>query len=380
MPSQYSKDGVNVEEESKFSSFAGKICKGSYQNSPFVEVHDFSGGHFRGPRPFTFKNLPEGYFIEATTDGMGTKGVLVDAAKTHEQAAYDIVAMTSSDVTRFGGIPLVFINVLDVVAVGNEGDEVSNQYKKLLSGLGKVSGEAKIVSLKGETAQMGVFVGSDWQESKTRFNWSATMIGAYHKDKMITGESLRDGQVIIALKEQGFRCNGISAVRAALKDKFGERWYENKDAQKSIKLAAAPSLLYDVFINTIHGWYDKNFQAEVKIHGLVHLSGGGIKEKLAKDMLLPRSLSAELTDLYDPPQIMKDCAAWHNIDDEEFYEVWNGGQGMLLIVKEKDAETTIKRANDFDLQAKICGKITKAAKPQVVIDSKLNPGKKIIYE
>ncbi len=105
------KDGVNIEEESSFSSFAGSICKASYENSPFVEVHDLSGGNFRGPRPFTIKNLPKDCMIEASTDGIGTKGIIIDAAKTHHLAAYDIIAMTASDITRFGGVPLVFINV-----------------------------------------------------------------------------------------------------------------------------------------------------------------------------------------------------------------------------------------------------------------------------
>jgi len=51
----YSQDGVDVEEEALFSSFAGSICKASYNNSPFLEVKDLSEGKFRGPRPFVFK-------------------------------------------------------------------------------------------------------------------------------------------------------------------------------------------------------------------------------------------------------------------------------------------------------------------------------------
>ncbi len=292
----YSQDGVDVEEESFFSSFAGSICKASYENSPFVEIHDLSGGSFRGPRPFTFKNLPEGYMIEASTDGIGTKGIIIDAAKTHKMAAYDLIAMTASDITRFGGIPLIFINVFDTVSIGNKGDEVSEAYKSAISGLGDVAKESKIVVLKGETAQMGAAIGSEITDSKTKLNWSGTMIGAYHKDKMITGESLAPGQAIIALKENGFRSNGISSVRKALKEKFGEKWWENQEAKESIKLAATPSVLYDMFVNTIHGWFDKEFKAEIKIHAIVHLSGGALKEKLAKDILFPKDLSAELFD------------------------------------------------------------------------------------
>ena len=376
----YSEDGVDVEEEASFSSFAGSICKASYQNSPFVEVHDLSGGSFRGPRPFTFKNLPEGYMIEASTDGIGTKGIIIDAAKTHHLAAYDLVAMTASDITRFGGVPLILINVFDTTSIGNKGDEVSETYKSAISGLGEVAKESKIVVLKGETAQMGVAIGSEIVDSKTKLNWSGTMIGAYHKDKMVTGESLAQGQVIIALKENGFRSNGISSVRKALKEKFGNGWWNNPEAKESIKLASAPSVLYDMYVNTLHGWFSEGFKPEINIHSIVHLSGGALKEKLAKDILFPKKLSAELFDLWEPPQIMKQCAEWRNITDEEFYEVWHGGQGMLLIIDEKDALLATKRASDFGISAKVVGKITKEEIPQVSIISKLNIGNKIIYK
>src|SRR3990167_1143365 len=162
----YSRDGVDVEEESLFSSFAGSICKTSYKNSPFVKIHDFSEGNFRGPRPFTFKNLPKGYFIEASTDGIGTKGIIIDAAKTHHLAAYDIIAMTASDVTRYGGVPLVFVTVFDTTSIGNKDDKANKTYKGAILGLGNVAKKEKIVILKGETAQMGEAIGSEIKNSK----------------------------------------------------------------------------------------------------------------------------------------------------------------------------------------------------------------------
>ena len=375
----YGQDGVDVEEEASFSKFASSVCKDSYSNSPFVEVHDLSGGQFRGPRPFTFKNLPEGYFIEAATDGLGTKGILIDAAKTHHLAAYDIIAATASDITRYGGIPLVFVNVFDTVSVGSAGDAVSDTYKSVMRGMTEVARQEHIVLLKGETAQMGDAMGSEIKDSKTKLNWSATMIGAYHKDKMITGETLAPEQVIIGLKENGFRCNGISSVRKAFREKFGNEWWVNPDAKESLVRAATPSVLYDTYVNTLHGWFSKDFKPEILIHSIVHLSGGAFKEKLANDILFPRTLSAELTDLWEPPQIMRECALLRNVSHEEFYEMWHGGQGMLLVVNEKDADYAIKRANDFGVKAKIVGKITKESTPQVSINSKLTLGKKIIY-
>lgn len=375
----YSNDGVDVDEESLFSSFAGSICKKSYKNSHFVDVCDLSGGNFRGPRPFTFKNLPKGYLIEASTDGIGTKGVLIDAAKSYNLAAYDLIAMTASDITRFGGLPLVFVNVFDTVSVGEWGSETSEAYKSAIRGLGEAAKKTKIVILKGETAQMSNCIGSEITASKTKINWSGAMIGAYHKNKMITGESLASGQVIIALKEDGFRCNGISSVRKALRKKFGSEWWKNPKAKKSIEEAAVPSVLYDPFVNTLHGWFNKNFKPEIVIHAVVHLSGGGIKEKFAKGILFPRGLSAVLDNLWNPPKIMKNCAKWRGISDDEFYEVWNGGQGMLLVVDEKDAKYCIKKASEFSIKARIAGRISKEKRPSVLVSSKLTLNKKIIY-
>lgn len=376
----YAQDGVDVAEEADFSKYAGSICKGSYNNSKFVEIHDFSAGHFRGPRPFKFKNLPDGYLIEASTDGIGTKGVVIDAAQRHIDAAYDIIAMTASDITRYGGIPLIFINVLDTVSVGEAGDSTRKAYMDVMDGLGKVAKEENLVVLKGETAQMGVCLGSEISSSKTKLNWSGTMIGAYHKDKMITGDGIKEGQVIIALKENGFRSNGISSLRKALSKKYGVEWWNNPEAKESIIQAATPSVLYDKYITTLHGWWADDFKPEITIYSVVHLSGGAIREKLAKDILFSRGLSADIHDLWEPPVIMKECAGWRGIDDEEFYETWNGGQGMLLIIDEKDVAHALQRAEEFGIKAKVAGRITKEEKPRVKIISKLSNRKEVIYE
>ena len=275
---------------------------------------------------------------------------------------------------------MVFVNVFDTTSIGNARDNVSKTYKSAIQGLGEVAKKEKIVILKGETAQMGDAIGSEIKNSKTKLNWSGTMIGAYHKDKMITGKNLAPGQVIIALKENGFRCNGISSVRKSLKERFGKNWWKNPKAKESIRQTATPSVLYDTYVNTLHGWFSKDFKAEISIHSVIHLSGGALREKLAKDVLFPKKLSAEIFDLWKPPQIMKKCAEWRKIRDEEFYEVWHGGQGMLLIIDEKDTKYCIKRALDFGIKAKVAGKITKEKSPQVSITSKLTLNKKIIYK
>ncbi len=204
------------------------------------------------------------------------------------------------------------------------------------------------------------------------------MLGAYHMDKMVTGDTLAPGQKVIALKENGFRCNGISSVRKALSMQYGEQWWNNPDAEADIKAAATPSVLYDTFINTIHGWFAEDWKAEIKLHAIVHLSGGGVKEKFGHDLVMERGFSATLNNLCEPSEIMLKCAIWRGMSDEEFYEAWNGGQGMLLVVDEDEADACVARAADFDIKAQVCGTIEKNDTPSLTLQSKLSD-KEIIY-
>ncbi len=368
----YAADGVDVAKEADFSSYAGALTKETYSNSPFVAVQDLSAGAFRGPRPFTLQNLPDGYITEMSADGLGTKGILIDAADSFETAAYDLLAMVTSDITRYGGLPLVLTNILDVAEVGETGEEANNRYRRLIAGLAEGAKDAGVVVLKGETAQMSACIGSEIPDSPSRFNWGSTMLGVYHKDKVVTGDTLASGQVVIALKENGFRCNGISSVRKALAIQYGAEWWSNPEAQADIKAAATPSVLYDKFVNTLMGWYSKDFTPEVTLHAILHISGGGIKEKLGHDLLFKRGFSAELTDLFAPPEIMQKCAAWRGIEDEEFYEAWNGGQGMLLVVDESEADAVVARAQDFSIEAKVAGAISESDQPELTVRSTLS--------
>lgn len=367
----YAADGVDVEEGDNFSSYAGTVCQSTYEHSPFVEVHDLSAGHFRGPRVFSFKNLPTPHYLDSSSDGIGTKVVLIDAASSHRYAARDLMAMTGGDITRYGGIPLVLVNILDVESVGEEGDPTNTQLRKLMTGLGEVAREQDIVVIKGETAELGACVGSENKDADTKFNWGSVMIGAYNPETIITGDTLKEGQVVISLREFGFRSNGISSVRKALQMKFGEEWWSNEDVQPYIKQAAAPSVLYDKFLSTLNGWSSDTFTPEVKVHAIAHITGGGIPSKFG-DIIFSHALSADLDDLWDPPEIMKLCAEWRGVDDTEFYKTWNGGQGVLLVVDEADADRVVSRAKEFNIDAKRAGVLNKEKDVSIRITSRLN--------
>lgn len=375
---KYTEDGVNIEEGDNVSKFATTVCQESYNNSRFVNIIDSSHGNFRGPRTFELKNLPVGTTHYLAPDGIGTKVVIIDSAKSYRSAAQDLFAMTCTDISRYGGMPLVFTSVLDVNTLG-ENDETSIAFREMFKGLGVIAKKNNMVCLNGETAELGSCVSSENSNAITQFNWAGVAYGVFNPNLMVTGETLKEGQVIIALKENGFRSNGISSVRKALAIKFGNNWFESRDEEclKAVKAASEPSVLYDNFLSVINGWHGKD--RYIKCHALAHVSGGGIPSKLFEDLLKPRGLSAELSGLWAMPEIMQNCAKWRGMEDKEIYQTWNGGQGLLAVVDESNVSQFIKEAEDYDLEARACGRVMKHDKPRLSLYSRLT-GNELQYE
>jgi len=144
-------------------------------------------------------------------------------------------------------------------------------------------------------------------------------------------------------------------VRKAFALHFGEHRYENEKALLFIKQAAAPSLLYDPLIASLHGWSEPHFKAKIDIHAIAHISGGWIVGKFGHDILRKKGYGAELDTLRGPPAIMQSCAQWRWMTDHEAYQAWNGGQGMLLVVGENDVASVLEEAKQFGVNAQVAG-------------------------
>lgn len=389
-PDTYAQDGVDVKEGDSFSAFAGKVCQESWGNSPCVQVRR-KDGHFRGTRLFRFRNLPEGCWMDASTDGNGTKVALNSALDLPETAPWDLVAMSATDIARFGGFPLVLLDDLNVATLGKQGDSTNAFFRRMIQALGQAAKAEHLVIWRGETAELGQFVGGLAPDAEKRFLWGSAVIGAMHEKNEITGDALEPGQIVMAMEEFGLRANGLSTLRKALEMRFGPRWWLNPEAQAIMLAAAFPSVPYAYFLAETNGWTSRYLKPKVKMNVIAHISGGGIRDKFGADVLFKRGLSAELTDLFDPPPVMKECAEWRGLTDEEFYGTWNGGQGILAVVdNEKAAEAFSAWAYNYYSFAtsqglfscwprvKIVGRITKETKPQLRIKSKFS-GREFTY-
>ena len=101
--------------------------------------------------------------------------------------------------------------------------------------------------------------------------------------------------------------------------------------------------------------YGIDNEKRVEIHGVAHITGGGIPGKLGR-ILKASNLGAELNNLFEPPKVMLHCQEIGNINDKEAYTTWNMGNGMLVITPEPEEIIQIARENE--VEAKIAGRIT----------------------
>jgi len=355
----YTKAGVNVPLGDLFSAYCGNICRGSYFNSRFVKIHDFSKGHFRGPRGFEFHGLPEGTIMTAGADGNGTKTIITSAAGTHFDSAADFLAMTGGDMTRYGCMGLIVINDLNVASIGTSVDDPTFvAAKKLMDGLGVYTKNQCYVSFSGETAEMNACIGSEDQNSVLKYIWAAVMIGVMNPDKLILGDKIKPGDRVVFLKEC-IRANGVSLLRRGLRHRYGDDWYSNPsaEARAAVLEAATPSTLYDKFLARMNGWQTHDFQPIVKAHGIANLSGGGITSKFGVDLLFKMGFSAELGPLFGPPIVMQNCASDLKVTDKNCYKYWGGGNGTAVILNENDVELFISEAREDRIYALDAGSV-----------------------
>ncbi len=363
--------GVNIAAGDSFSALAYETFRKSWENSSFVQVCDLDPGNFRGARGFNYVGLPDDCFQDPTIDGSGTKPIITTEARRHEYAGADLLAMTGGDVTRRGGIRLVLLNQLDVETLGAPDSETQQLLRKLLVGLARVAQKEGVVLWLGETVEMGVCVGSENPDAVTKFTWSGTMLGVWRESTVITGDKMRPGQILIALKERGLRTNGFTDFRRGLAREFGPEWWRNPQAQRFIGMGAQPPTLYDTFFEKLNGWHEKDGRPIIPITAIAHITGGGIPGKLAKDLLFPRGLSAELDSLFQPSEIVRFCAGAAGLQGTAVYKKLNGGQGAIAVMDEAYEGPFMAWAAKYGLFSMKCGRIAASTgEPRLTIMSK----------
>jgi phosphoribosylformylglycinamidine cyclo-ligase len=258
-------------------------------------------GAFAGLYP-----LDERRLLAASTDGVGTKLILARQRGRLRDCGADLAAHCINDVLTTGAEPLFF---LDYVAA-NRID--LDQVAELVEGAAEVCRAAGVALVGGETAELPGIYRAD------ELDFAGTCVGIVERERLIDGSRIRDGDAVVGFPAAGVHANGFTLVRRVLE----EEDYDGADL-------LAPTRLY---LGEVRGLRE--------VHGLAHVTGGGILGNLER--ILPDGLSVEVDwDAWERPRVF-DWLARH-VSEEELRRVFNLGIGYCAVVADPGDAPVIGR-------------------------------------
>lgn len=271
-----------------------------------------------------------GVKIGISSDGIGTKIELAERTGIFNTIGFDLMSMTIDDLACSGFIPSSVSNILDVDILDRD------IIDKLFEGFYKAAQFSNVSVTGGEIAELGSRISG--YGNRMHFNWCATAIGSLHPELNypFTGKEIKTGDKIISLYNPGFRSNGFSLLRKILSENFGVEWHKEKVKGEETwgDILLTPSLIYSPLILNL-------LDSEIKLHGIVHVTGGGIVDNLGR-LLKVNKLGAVLNNLFPAEDYISEIMKLGNVSYEKAYNYWNMNNGLLLVLPESEASKTLE--------------------------------------
>ena len=310
--SAYAQAGVNIDVKMSAVSSIKEMVASTKTINVIGGIGAF-GGLYKVPEG---KNM----VLVSSTDGVGTKLKVAAAMKKHDTVGQDIVNHCVNDILVQGAKPLFFMDYVGAAKFD------AKQFQAVVSGLCKACKENKMALLGGETAEMpGLYPVGE-------YDLVGTIVGHVAKKDLITGKSIRAGDVIIGLPSGGLQTNGFSLARKVIFDLCGYSW---KDKLPGTNQTFGDALLavHKSFLKPVA----KLMERKVKINGMAHITGGGFVDNIPR--VLPKAVNAEIDrSTWEVPTIFNFIERQGKIDRDEMYRVFNMGIGFVLIIPKNQLE------------------------------------------
>ena len=278
------------------------------------------------------------------TDGVGTKLRLAIDTQRHDTVGIDLVAMCVNDVVVQGAEPLFF---LDYFATGKLDVDVG---ERLIAGIVEGCVQAGCALVGGETAEMpGMYHGED-------YDLAGFCVGIVEKDAIIDGSATRAGDVVLGLPSSGPHSNGFSLIRKILHVAAADL-NAPLDGVSLVDRLMAPTRIYvKPLLRLI---------AELPVHGLAHITGGGLLENIPR--VLPDGLEVILERKSWPRQAVFDWLQRQGqVADAEMYRVFNCGIGMTVQVAAANADRAVRVLREMGAEALVIGEVRAGSRGVVV--------------
>ncbi|MHC4425133.1 MAG: phosphoribosylformylglycinamidine cyclo-ligase [Planctomycetota bacterium] len=291
-----------------------------------------------------FKKNYKSPVLVACTDGVGSKVQLAGNTQKFDTVGIDLVAMNVNDMLVQGAEPLFF---LDYLAVHKLEPKI---VAELVKGVAAGCREADCALVGGETAEMPDTY------SKGDFDMAGFAVGVVERRKIITGETIRKGDVVLGLASSGLHSNGFTLVRNIC---FKQAKLKMIDVLDELGGAALGDVLLEPTRIYVRPLIKLLSQYKVKriVHGMAHITGGGLAGNIPR--VLPKNCDAVIRKSGWPRhEIFTFLQNAGPVEEEEMFRVFNMGIGFVLIVAEDFANSIAKKLTKFGEQVYTIGRIT----------------------
>ncbi|QLI80491.1 phosphoribosylformylglycinamidine cyclo-ligase [Chitinibacter fontanus] len=250
------------------------------------------------------------------TDGVGTKLKLAFDLNRHDTVGIDLVGMSVNDILVQGAEPLFF---LDYFACGKLDVDSATE---VIKGIAYGCEQAGCALTGGETAEMpGMYPVGE-------YDLAGFAVGVVEKSKVITGQDIKAGDVVLGLASNGAHSNGYSLIRKILA--LGQVDFNAEfDGGRSLAdVVMAPTRIY---VKPLLKLIDT-----LTVKGMAHITGGGITENVPR--VLPENVVAQIDAAsWTMPKLFTWLQEQGNVAQQEMYKTFNCGVGMVVIVAAEDA-------------------------------------------
>jgi phosphoribosylformylglycinamidine cyclo-ligase len=303
----YREAGVDISAADEAKARIKALARGTFNPGVLSEIGSF-GGMFR-PDLGSYREP----VLVASTDGVGTKIQVARAMDVHDTVGYDLVAHCVNDILVQGATPLFF---LDYIALGTM-DPV--RVEQIVSGFARGCSEFGCPLLGGETAEMpGTYAPGD-------YDLAGFIVGIVERERALTGQAVREGDVLLGLPSSGLHTNGYSLARKAL--------FEGAGLGVDSHLPELGTTVGQALLSPHRGYLGalEPLLERRKVRALVHITGGGFPGNVPR--VLPAGLGARIrTSSWPVPPLFRLIQAGGKVPDAEMYRTFNMGVGMIVVV------------------------------------------------
>ncbi|HKE47658.1 MAG TPA: phosphoribosylformylglycinamidine cyclo-ligase [Rhodanobacteraceae bacterium] len=279
------------------------------------------------------------------TDGVGTKLKLAQELGRHDTIGIDLVAMCVNDVLVQGAEPLFF---LDYFATGKLDVDTT---VAVVGGIAKGCELAGCALIGGETAEMPDMY------PPGEYDLAGFCVGAVEKSALIDGSAIEVGDAIIGISSSGAHSNGYSLVRRIVK-RAGSPFDLDLGGVKLGDALLAPTTIYVKPILAL--------MQEHAVHGMAHITGGGLKENIIRVVPDRLGIALDSTSWRLPP-VFDWLQREGRVARDEMFRTFNCGIGYTLIVPAKAQGTIVAALGKLGLDARQIGEIVPARGDRVEI-------------